>query len=120
MANLIRDAGGNYSLSHLDGNSSHPFSIESALVKGMEADVWINTGSAESLHEISSNFPQLKVLPVFRSGNVYNSIKRTNKLGGNDFYESGAVKPNLILKDLVKIFYPDSIEHELVYFQKLE
>lgn len=120
MANLIRDAGGNYLLSHLDGNSSHPFSIESALVKGMEADVWINTGSAESLHEISSNFPQLKVLPVIKSGNVYNSVKRTNNLGGNDFYESGAVKPNLILKDLVKIFYPDSIEHELVYFQKLE
>ena len=120
MANLINDAGGDYLLNYLEGSVSHPISIESAMVKGMDADIWINTGSAESLTEIHAKFPRLAVLPVLKNRMVYNSNKRINPLGGNDFYESAAVKPNLVLKDLVEIFYPDSISHELFYFQKLK
>ena len=41
--------------------------------------------------------------------------------GGNDYWESGAVSPHLILADLVKIFHPQLLpDHELVYYQKLE
>jgi iron complex transport system substrate-binding protein len=35
---------------------------------------------------------------------IYNNTLRTNSEGGNDFWESGAVRPDLVLEDLVKIF----------------
>ena len=39
---------------------------------------------------------------------MYNNNNRVNNFGGNDYWESGVVSPQLVLKDLVKIFYPDS------------
>lgn len=120
MAKLIEDAGGDYLLKDLAGNQSYPYSIESALALGMDADVWINIGSYKSMDEVESIFPRLKLLPVFNGGLVYNNNKRLNDMGGNDFWESGVVNPHLILKDLVKIFYPDSIEHELVFYQHIK
>lgn len=120
MARLIEDAGGNYLLSHLEGSRSYPFSIETALEYGINADIWLNTGSYGSLSEISNDFPLVRSFQVFRRGDVFNSNKLTNPSGGNDFWESGVVNPHLILKDLVKIFHPEIIEHELVYYQKLK
>jgi iron complex transport system substrate-binding protein len=120
MAKLIDDAAGNYLLSHLKGSNSYPFSLESALESGMDADIWINTGSVSSIDEIVSEHPILKTIPALTNGAVYNNNKRTNLYGGNDFWESGVVNPHIILKDLVEIFHPDSIEHQLVYYQQLK
>jgi iron complex transport system substrate-binding protein len=120
MVCLIEDAGGNYMLNNLMGNQSYPFSMEVALEKGMNADIWINSGMANSLNDIAIEFPRLTILPPFRNSSIFNNNKRENSSGGNDFWESGVVEPNIILKDLVKIFYPDSIDHELVYYKKLK
>jgi iron complex transport system substrate-binding protein len=119
MARLIDDAGGNYALSRLEGNRSYPFSLEAALEHGINADVWINTGSAASINEISENVPIIKRFPSVMGGRVYNNNLRINQFGGNDFWESGVVNPHWILRDLVKIFHPDSINHDFVYYQKL-
>jgi iron complex transport system substrate-binding protein len=119
MARLIDDAGGNYLLSRLDGNRSYPFSIEAAIEYGIEADVWINTGSATSLKEIGEQIPIINKFPPVIGGRVYNNNLRINEFGGNDFWESGVVNPHLVLRDLVKIFHPDSINHSFVYYQRL-
>ncbi len=119
MANIIADAGGSYLLSHLKGNETHAFSFESAIEKGVNADVWINLGSYNSVEQVISDFPRLKVLPVLKNGNIFNNNKLSTPEGGNDIFESGVMNPHIILKDLVKIFYPDSLEHNLVYYKKL-
>jgi iron complex transport system substrate-binding protein len=119
MASLIEDAGGNYIFSNLTGNHSYPFSVEVALDKGMMADVWINTGTAQTLKNIALEFPRLTILPSYKNGKVFNNNNRTIPTGGNDFWESGVTSPHLILKDLVKIFYPDSLDHDLVYYKQL-
>lgn len=119
MASLISDAGGDYLLSNLKGNETHAFSFESAIEKGVNADVWINLGSYNSVKQVLGDFPRLKVLPVIKSENVFNNNKRITAEGGNDIFESGVMNPHIILKDLVKIFYPDSIEHSLFYYKKL-
>lgn len=119
MATIIADAGGDYLLSNLKGNQTHAFSIESAIEKGVNADVWINLGSYKSVDHILGDFPRLKVLPVINSRKVFNNNNCISPEGGNDIFESGVMNPHIILKDLVKIFYPDSIEHCLVYYKKL-
>lgn len=39
-----------------------------------------------------------------RKHSIHNNIARMNAAGGNDFWESGAVRPDIILSDLVAIF----------------
>ena len=39
--------------------------------------------------------------------------------GGNDFYESSVVHPDLVLRDLVKIFHPELVPEDFVYYQRL-
>ena len=43
----------------------------------------------------------------------------TTPAGGNDFYESSVMYPDLVLRDLVKIFYPDLVPEEFHYYQRL-
>ena len=43
---------------------------------------------------------------------IYNNTLRMNPGGGNDFYERGAVRPDLVLNDLKNIFlsgYSESV-----------
>jgi iron complex transport system substrate-binding protein len=43
-----------------------------------------------------------------------------NAYGGNDYWESGIVHPDVILADLVKILHPDLLpDHELYYYQHI-
>ncbi|HZJ74058.1 MAG TPA: ABC transporter substrate-binding protein [Perlabentimonas sp.] len=120
MATLIADARGNYLLKHLEGNRSYPFSIENALGYAADADIWLNTGMANSLTDITANLPILKNFSLISDSTIFNNNKRTNPTGGNDFFESGTVNPHLILKDLIKIFHPHHLNHELVYYKPLQ
>ena len=45
---------------------------------------------------------------------------RTNTAGGNDYYESAVVNPDIVLRDLVKIFHPELVQEECVYYKQLK
>ncbi len=120
MANLIADAGGDYCLSHLEGIKSHPFSIENALEYASTADIWINPGTVNTLAEIENQFPIVTNLPVMAGRKVFNNNNRVNPSGGVDFWESGVVNPHIILKDLIEIFHPNQLNHELVYYKPIQ
>ncbi|MBQ7811612.1 MAG: ABC transporter substrate-binding protein [Bacteroidales bacterium] len=109
MANLVRDAGGEV-LGAADGETaSDVISMEKAYLLSQEADIWLNPGHCDtraelsSIHQLFSSFGPLKNgLPI------YNNTLRTTPEGGNDFWESGAVRPDLVLHDLLRIFENDS------------
>ena len=84
------------------------------------ADVWLNTGSAGTAADLAKAYPKFGSLPVVKEGRVYNNILRTNAAGGNDYYESGVVRPDLVLRDLIKIFHPDIVANDFVYYKRLE
>ena len=87
---------------------------------GIKADIWLNTGGANSLSQINSELPVSRMMPSVKSRNVYNNNNVVNLSGGNDFWESGVVNPQVILEDLIKIFHPQVIDHDLVYYKQLE
>ena len=44
-----------------------------------------------------------------------------NAAGGSDFWESGVLRPDRVLADLVHIFHPELSEtDELYYYRQLE
>ncbi len=121
MVKLICDAGGDY---FYDGNSSQqtqPISIELAYKLVSESDIWLNTGAmVNSIADLKRSIPKFADMPPVVNGAVYNSTARTTAMGGSDFYESGVVRPDMVLADLVEIMHPEILDHELYYYQKLE
>ena len=52
---------------------------------------------------------------------MFNNNRRTNGIGGNDYWESGITNPHLVLADLIKIFHPDLLpDHDLYYYHPLQ
>ncbi|MCX7987709.1 MAG: ABC transporter substrate-binding protein [Bacteroidales bacterium] len=121
MAQLIKDAGGKYAWDDLQNNISIPIDIETVFQRCRNADYWINIGQATNKTEILNTDRRLSLFRPFQTGNLYNNIARVSHKGGNDYWESGAIKPHLILSDMVKIFHPgDSQSDSLYFFVKLK
>lgn len=95
-------------------------SMEEAVGLSARASVWIHTGNATSRAEIAAADSRLSRLPAFEKARIFNNNKRTTPGGGNDFWESGTVRPDLILEDLVRIFHPGILpEAEFHYYREI-
>jgi len=117
---IVEDAGG-IILGASAGRESSVISVEKALSLSSEADFWLNPGSAGSIEDLEAMHPLFREFPVVsRERAVFNNILRTTPEGGNDFWESGAVRPDLILEDLIRILHPELLpEGELHYYIEL-
>lgn len=120
IARLIADAGGDYIYKRNTSSTSLPIDLEQATLLTSAADVWINVGSITSLDDLRGQFPKFSDVECVRNGSVYNCDRRSSVGGGNDFWESGVVYPDIILRDLIKIFHPELISDEFVYYRRLE
>lgn len=120
LASLISDAGGDYLGKGNPSHESYVISFENALAFGNEADIWINLGTIASKQEILASDQRFANFGVFKNGQIFNNINRMSENGGNDFWESGTVYPNLILRDLISIFHPGTLEEDLVYYKEVK
>lgn len=127
LTTLFKDAGGEILGAKSGSSVSGQISVETAYSLSKEADLWMNVGWCQTLEQL------LSVNPLFEDflrniqrnasargysgakGNatnssdtsasvVWNDNNRLNAKGGNDFWESGVVRPDLLLRDLVGIF----------------
>lgn len=121
MVQLINDAQGYYACAGVDSDQSRPISGESAFVAASGSDVWLNPGQVSTKAELVVQNPKFAEIGPVQRNRVYNSNKRSTPEGGSDFWESGAVRPDIVLKDLVKILYPRCLPgYELYYYKKVE
>jgi iron complex transport system substrate-binding protein len=118
ISKLIADAGGNYIWRNTDSSVSMPYGLENVYLKAMDAEYWLNIGSAKSKAEIISIDMRLADLPCFKNGKLYNNNNRITENDGNDYWESGTVYPHLILKDIALILHPELFKGEELYYYK--
>ena len=120
MANMIADAGGDYLWKDNPSRESFVVSLENAIVKATQAELWINTGQTNSIQEILESDERFKIIPSLQKKLVYNDNKQMNPTGGNEVWETGAANPQDLLRDLIHIFHPeikpDAVFH---YYKKL-
>ena len=90
-----------------------------APVLAADADVWLNVGMANTLDELKAACPKFADIRCVRNGFVYNNNARINAAGGNDYWESAVVNPDIVLRDLIKIFHPELVEEPFVYYKQL-
>lgn len=120
MARLISDAGADYVCADLRGNKSATIDIEQAYMLASGADFWLNTGQTSDMRSLLAQCPRFADTAPVLAGRVYNNTLRSTPGGGNDFYESAIVHPDLVLRDLIKIFHPELVGEEFTYYRKVE
>jgi iron complex transport system substrate-binding protein len=120
MVKFVIDAGAEYIYPENEGRNSYPMSIEKAYTIAQNADFWLIGDSSKSLTELENTDSRMSDIPAFKEKKIYNSNLRANNFA-DDFWESGIVKPDIILKDLIKIFHPELIpEHNFYYYRHLK
>jgi iron complex transport system substrate-binding protein len=120
MVKFVHDASAEYVYPDNEGRNSYPMSIEKAYTIALDADFWLIGNSSKSLAELENTDSRMSEIPAFKTEKIYNSNLRAND-HGDDFWESGVVKPDIILKDLIKIFHPEIMpDYNLYYYRHLE
>ncbi len=120
-ATFIKDAGGKYIWEDDTSREALPFDMEVVYERASQADIWINSGSAQSIKDILNTDERLQYFKPCVEKKIFNNNARLNASGGNDYWESGVICPDIILKDMISIFHPEILPgHELVYYKRIE
>lgn len=118
---FILDAHGSYLWANDEGTGSLNLSFETVLDRAENADFWIGPAqytSLKDLAEANSHYTQFK---AFKDKNVYSFSSKKGATGGVLYYELAPNRPDLVLKDLVKILHPELLpDHQLQFFEKLK
>ncbi len=117
-ARLIDDAGGEYLWKDNQSKDAFVVSMEDVIMRSAKADFWINCGNIHSINELAATDSRFKTFPQVVQHTVYNNNLAVSDGGGNDYWERGVVRPDLILSDLVKIFHPECAKDETFNFYK--
>ncbi|MFA8433377.1 MAG: ABC transporter substrate-binding protein [Marinifilaceae bacterium] len=121
VARLAKDAGAHYYWTKDKKTGSLPLSFECILDNQQTAEYWLNPGSSNNLEELAKWDERYTLFKAFQEKRVFNNNKRVGPGGGNDWWESGVMHPDVILKDMIRIFHPQLVpQHELYYFQRLQ
>ena len=120
QAQLLKDAGANYLWADNTETSSFVVDKEVIFEKAFDADFWLNLNAFNNLNDVLAVHKKFAKFKSVNNNGVYNNNLRVNHASGNDYWESGVVNPQLILADLIQIFHPNLIQHELYYYKQLK
>ncbi len=119
-AQLFNDASASYAYAKNTGTSSIASNIEEVLINFSQTDIWVGV-QVNSLKELAQVDKRYELFKAYQNGKVFNTNKRVNSTGGNDYWEGAIVRPDLLLKDMIKICHPEKLpNYELTYMNQLQ
>ncbi len=108
MAQFLRDAGATYHWDRTKAPSgSLALSFEAVAPVALGADYWLQTGSLTTKAALLAQDGRYAAFAPVKNNRVFNNNLRTNAQGSNDYWESGALRPDLVLADLLHILHPE-------------
>lgn len=120
-AQFIEDAHGAYLWKDTEGTGSLSLNLESVLEKGKNADFWIGPSqfySYQQMEEAHTVYTQFK---AFQEKKIYSFTTKKGPKGGVVYYELAPNRPDLVLKDLIKILHPEVLpDYPLYFFEPLQ
>lgn len=120
-AHYWKDAGANFIWADQNGTGTMPLSIEQVIDKAHKATFWLNVGSYATLQELLAQDKRFQTFEAVQKQQVFNTILKMSAQGGNAYNEIGMIRPDWVLKDLVKIFHPELLpEHEFIFYKQLK
>lgn len=120
-ATLLTDAGANYLWNDDKTTGSLNLAFEAVFERAAAADYWVNVGFVPDLKGLVAADERFADFAAYKEGKVWNNDLRTNANGGNDYYETGVARPDLVLADLVAIFHPELVkDHTFTFYRQLK
>jgi iron complex transport system substrate-binding protein len=121
VAQFMKDAKADYLWAALEGTGSLGLSFEKILDKAKTANFWIASGSFKSLSELEKANPHYSQFDAFANKTIYSFEGKLGATGGTVFYELSPARPDLVLKDYIKIFHPELLpDYTFTFAQKLK
>lgn len=118
---LLKEAKGHYLWQETSGTGSLSLSFETVFEKAKNADFWITSGQFSSLKEMTDMNPHYAQFTAFKNKNVYSFSGKKGKTGGILYYELAPNRPDIVLKDIVKILHPELLpSYQPFFFEKLK
>lgn len=118
MGRLYQNAGADYVFAYLSNSGSVPLAFETVFDRGGNADIWLikyNQPQDKTYSELERDYAPYARFKAFQDRKVYGC--NTNHV---PFYEESPFHPELLLKDLIKIFHPELLpDYDLKYFSNL-
>jgi len=120
-AQFIADANGDYLWKDTDGTGSLSLNLESVLEEGEHAMIWIGPSYYTKLDQLKEAHAVYQEFDAFKNNQVYSFTNKKGETGGLLYFELAPNRPDIVLKDLIKILHPDLLpDHEFYFFGKLE
>ncbi|WP_158844034.1 ABC transporter substrate-binding protein [Algibacter sp. L1A34] len=120
-AQLLRDANTSYLWNDSKGTGSLQLNFESVFMKAQNADIWLSPSNYSSLEKLKNASAHNAEFKAFKDKNIYSFNNTTGDTGGVLYFELGMSRPDLVLKDLIKICHPELLpDYNLYFFERLE
>lgn len=118
---ILKEANSNYLWQETTGTGSLSLSFETVFEKAKDADFWITSGQFSTLKEMTDANPHYAQFKAFQNKNVYSFAGRKGKTGGVLYYELAPNRPDIVIKDIVKILHPELlVGYKPFFFEKLK
>ena len=118
---ILKEANSNYLWQETTGTGSLSLSFETVFEKAKDADFWITSGQFATLKEMLNANPHYAQFKAFQNKNVYSFAGKKGKTGGVLYYELAPNRPDIVIKDIVKILHPELlVGYKPFFFEKLK
>jgi len=117
-AQFLKDANVNYLWNDTKGNGSLALSFESVFEKAKNADIWLSPSNYPNLKALENANSHYNEFKAFQNKTIYTFNNTTGKTGGVLYYELGMSRPDIVLKDIIKICHPELLENYVPFFFK--
>jgi len=120
MGRLITDAGGSWPWQQDKSTASKNADLETVFKKSGTAKIWITSTNWKTKKEALASEPRFADFTAYRSGQIWAPSLQVNAAGGNNMYELGVLRPDLVVGDLIAIMHPDlEPHHTFTFYQRL-
>ncbi|WP_299254414.1 ABC transporter substrate-binding protein [uncultured Lacinutrix sp.] len=117
-AQILKDANVNYLWSKTTGTGSLALNFETVFDKAKTADLWLSPSYYSSFEALEKGNEHYTKFDAFKNKNIYTFSNTTGETGGVLYYELGTARPDLVLKDIIKICHPELLQNYTPYFFK--
>ena len=117
-AQFLKDANVAYLYADTTGTGSLALSFETVFEKAKSADLWLSPSyypTMDALKQANTHYTQFD---AYKNNAIYTFSNTAGKTGGVLYYEIGLARPDLVLKDIIKICHPELLPEYKPYFFK--
>jgi iron complex transport system substrate-binding protein len=120
-AQFLKDANVNYLWQDTTTKGSLALSFETVFNKARNANIWLSPSYYSSLEALEKANQHYIEFEAFQNKSIYSFSNTIGETGGVLYYELGTARPDLVLKDIIKVCHPEVLpDYEPYFFKPLE